>query len=285
MRAFVLLVGFATLLLVLPPVVSATSPPRDDLFGLDYSPYGGHQTSFVPANTQGLYLYYAISTTGITCTSSSGWVLVVDTLSIAGGSPKNATLQATIGFSCTGSGTSQWNIQYGWYNNSGKWNGLFLIASLSTSTYSSLSGTVKIYYIGSCWTEVTYVSQVSKSYSPPNGGCYPSIQGTKADGSNNDWMDVETDYQQSGINFGSTFQWTINTPEFYVGGVWQNWNWGPSNYKYLSGYAVVNSNLNRNNLGVTFLSSPGVDVQVGQSASDGQEHDWCVVGHCLSPSS
>jgi len=79
----------------------------DDLFGIHYDP------SYVPSNTKGLDLSFSITTTHVTCLSSSGWVAAVDTLTVAGGSPDDAILQASVALSCTGAGTTQWNVQYG----------------------------------------------------------------------------------------------------------------------------------------------------------------------------
>ncbi len=264
-------------------VAYASTAPKDDTFGLSYDTNYGARTGYLPSSTEGLEIAYSISTTGVTCTNSSGWVAAVDSLLIAGGSPSDAVLQASVALACTGSGSNQWNIQYGWYDNSGNWQGGYTITSLSTGTYSSLSGNIKIYYTGSCWTEVTYVSQTGNPYSPPNGGCYSSIQGTVASNTHDDWTNDETDKGQVGLTLSTSFVWQIEYPQFFVGGAWQDWNVHTSMYDALYAYADVQPALgttNPNNIGVALMSTPGVYVQIGQSASGGQSNFWCVSGTC-----
>jgi hypothetical protein len=276
--------GFLLLMFALLFVPKSAFAATDDQFGMSYDSGSGSRTSWVPSGTQGIYMAYSISTTGVSCGNSSGWIAAVDTLRVTGGSPYEALLQASLALGCTGSSSDQWNVQYGYYDNNNNFNS-YTISSLSTSTYSSLSGYIEIYYTGSCWTEVTYVSQDSTSYSP-SSGCYGSgdLGGTTVDNSNNDWTSVETDAGQVGLSLSSSFKWQLTSQEFYVSSSWQDWNQHSASWYGFHGYAVVTvapGTSNPNNIGTAFLSStPGIYAQIGQSATDGSSNFWCISGTC-----
>lgn len=265
-----LAIGIAFAVLLLSMNISAIAmTPNDDLFGYNFSP------DRLPANTAGLEASYAMSTTGVTLScSQGGWVGTVNTLRVSAGSPDEWLLQGFVGLGCNGS-TEVWNIQYAYFdNNNNYYSGN--LGTLSISSYSSLSGNILIYYTGSVWTLQVYVSQTSHTYSYN----YPSNGGTKADASNNDWTAVETDYQQVGLSFSSSFSWTVNAPHFRVSGAWQNWNIAGSNYKELDMYALYQPSKSGNTIGVWPSSTRGVTVYVGQSYNDTEEMTWCISGVC-----
>jgi hypothetical protein len=242
---------------------------NDDLFGYNFSP------DRLPTNTQGLQGTYSISTTGITLScSQGGWIGVVDTARISGGSPYEWLLQGFVGLGCNGS-TEQWSIFAAWFDNNNNYH-TSQLTWLSISTYTSLSGTISIYYTGSTWTLAIYVSQTGSTYTYSFG----SAGGSYMDPANNDWTSVETDYQQVGLTFSSSFLWYAKTPKFLVSGAWQNWNLGNSTWHALDMYAVYQPAKSGNTLGVQPLSSPGVEVYVGTSVSDGSDLYWCVYGNC-----
>lgn len=249
---------------------AAASSSNDDLFGMYFD-------GLVPSNTQGIRLTFSINTNHVSCTSNSGWVAVVDTAHIAGGSPDEALLQASVALSCTGSGASQWNVQYGWYDNNGAGHFGYTLASYSTSQYPSLSGTVSIFYTGSAWEEQTYIFTIGQMWSYT----YPSIQGTVFDGGSQDWVAVETDAYQNGIAFYSGFSWTETGIEWYTGGSWTAYNYisGP-NY-YLKAYADYQPLYAYNALDVKQTGSgfeSGVNVYYyGSSPPDTHGNQWYLL--------
>lgn len=271
--------------ILLVPKTFATNPV-DDQFGLSYDTAYGARTGYVPSSTQGIYMDYSDSTSGVTCDNSAGFITAVAAVTVAGGSPNNANLQASAALGCNGSNSDQWNIQWGYYDNNGNWHGgtsNYTLATLSTSTYSTISGYIEIYYTGTCWTEITYVSQVSTSYSM-SGGCYPSTLtlGTTVSNVHDDWTNIETDPGNGGESL-TALSFQVTSPEFYVSSSWHNWNQHSGSWYGFHAYAdasVAGGYTNTNNIGTALLSSPGTKAQLGQSASDGTAEFWCISGSC-----
>jgi hypothetical protein len=91
----------------------------------------------------------------------------------------------------------------------------------------------------------------------------------------------ETNPGQTGFSLSSSFNWGLSSPEFYVSSAWQTWNQHSGSWYAFQGYADVQSNgTNTNNIGTAFQSSPGVNIKIGQSATDGQQKFWCISGSC-----
>ncbi len=263
------------------PLTSVGGPHQligDDLFGMNYLP------GFIPANTQGLRVSFSMdsSQVGFTGSGPGVWIATCEMLTLNAGSPDPYRLEPCISLwpsaNC-GLASACWVISLGWFDSSGNGHPNN-VQYLYTYYYPRLSGTISAFYTGSAWTEQVYISQNGQTYSynPPVSGNYVST-------ANNDWTSVETDPSQSGLFIYSGFDWQVTRPNFLVGGSWQTWNLGGSSYKELGVYAMVDPVPNTNNLGVAFMSTPGVNVQVGQSATNNQEQEWCISGNCpLAPS-
>ena len=247
-------------LLVMSSPLPSVAAGTDDLFGMYYD--GG----YVPSGTIGIQVSYSISTTGLSCSSSSGWVSAIDSVRTNGGSPDEWWLQMGVAFSCGQYPSApQWIISTQVWNSSGKIDPncpptCSDIQTLSTSTYPSLSGTISIYYRGSAWVLNTYVSQTGSNYSPSTSS---AIQGTSVDGSAgaNDWTNVETDQYQTGLSYTSSFSWSITSPEYYVTGGWEAWNSGSSGSCALKSYVAFQpQDSSTNELAVKKISNNGVSV-------------------------
>jgi hypothetical protein len=234
--------------------------------GIIFSP------DWVPANTHGMKSSYSTSTTGVTVSVGS-WLGPVSALRTTG----NWLLQIGVLLNNDG-GTLNWNIiwEYFYPNNPTPVSGS--LGRLSATTYPSLSGTYYIQYLTSIsgWRGYVYVSQTGTTYTYD----YGAAGGSYVNSNNNDWFTIETDPQQAGITFGSNFQWTLTSPQFYVGSSWQNWNYVGRNFKQLYAYIVFKPNKVGNTVGVWELSTPGVKIYVGTSESDGTLVVWCVYGSC-----
>jgi hypothetical protein len=270
--------------------VMAKKAAKDDQFGMSFDSSGG-RTGYIPANTQGIEISYSVSTSGVTCGSSSGWVWALDSLKTNGGGGSEWFLQAGPALSCDSYPSSaQWEISTEVQNPNGQvvgtcpptCQGSSALAILSTSTYPTLSGTIDIHYTGSAWAFNIYVSQTGSTYSPSS---YSSIQGTYVDGTNNDWDNVETNPQQSGISFASGFQWTANVPEFYVSGVWQTWNHIGGGYYWLYAYADYSASITNNHLVAQQVSSQGVQVVYNSSPTNNDNTllTWRLNPCCAPP--
>ena len=166
------LVSFAS------PIQRTWASGSDDQFGMNYS------SSWVPTNTQGIRVSYSMSTSHLSCKSSSGWIAVVDTLQVKSNATHEAVLQAEAGLYCTGSGSSQWQLRYEYWDNNGVHHNESIFYNLSTSTYPSLTGYVDILYTGSQWQLQIYVSQIAygrrgelSNDTPGNlcGSCQPRL--------------------------------------------------------------------------------------------------------------
>jgi hypothetical protein len=210
-------------------------------------------------------------------------LVVVDTLVVQGGSPHEAVLQDAIGIGCNGH-SEQWEVFYYYWDNNGNTHSA-VMQWISISSYSSLSGTISIYYSGSpvnSWVFSVYVSQTAHTYTYNPG----QLGGTYVDGSGNDWTAVETLYNQADVTFSSPFVWTINNPQFYVGGAWQTWNYITSGYYWLYLYAVYKPTSQSTNLvGVKQIGSTGVQVYYYGSNPpqvDGQLWKWRL-SPCCAP--
>ena len=260
-----------------PPVVGLSA---DDQFGFNVA-------NLMPSGSQGLSGSYSISTSGTTVDCSTGggpWVLiVVDTLVVSGGSPKEAVLQDAVGLGCNGT-SEQWELFYYYWDTNGNTHSA-VMKWLSLSSYSSLSGTISIYYSGSpvnSWVFSIYVSQTSTTYTYNPG----QLGGTSVDGSSNDWTAVETLSNQADVQFSSSFQWTINHPEFDNGGYWQNYNHIANNQEWLYVYAVYKpTSQSTNKIAVKQITSDGVQVYYYGSNPpqvDGNLWTWYIAPCCVA---
>src|ERR1035438_2209109 len=222
---------------------NAKHAPTDDQFGIKFGSSG------IPSNTQGLQVQYSASTTGValSCPNGGGTIAPVDTVRTNGGSPKEWMLQGSVTLVCSGSGSGTvWTTGYEFFANNNSYYGK-TISTYSTSSYPTISGTIKIYYTGSGWRLEIYVSQTgtTDSYN------YPGAQGTKLDQSAPDkWAAVETDADQTGISISSTFNWHIERPSFYISGTWQYYNVQGSTYTELITYELFAPLAQGNTVGV-----------------------------------
>jgi hypothetical protein len=212
------------------------SQPLDDQFGMSFDSGYSSRTNWVPPGTQGLQIRFSVNTPDVDCLNSAGSVAPVLTARIKSGAQYEALLQASVTLLCTGNGASEWTFGYEYFDNQNNYHDK-TIGTLSTSSYSSLTGAISIYYYSgcSCWVDDTYVDQNNANYIY----LYPStIQGTYVDGNNNDWSNVETDASQVGIFFYFGFSWPLTDPAFYIGGYFQHYNYfgGGSNF-YMEAYA------------------------------------------------
>jgi hypothetical protein len=239
----------------------------DDQFGYSFDP------DLLPSGTQGLKASYSISNTGVSLTCPSGWIGVVDTLTVNGGTPQEYLLQGYVGLGCN-SGVQEWNIFAAWYDNNGLYQELNSIWITSGSSYS---GTISIDYTGSAWELVVYVSQIPYTYTYSFGS---AGGGSTADGAKETWTAVETDAYQTGVYFSSQFTWQMQSPQFLVSSAWQTWNVVGANYKELIVYAVYKPMGTPNSVGELPMSTPGVNVAVGSHYNDRQQMAWCISGSC-----
>ncbi len=255
MRTRILMIPLTALLLL--SVISPTlGESTDDQFGYNFSP------NYMPLDSQGLSGSYAISVSGtsVNCSTGGGpWVLIaVNTVVVKGGTPHEAVLQDAVGLGCHNN-LEQWEVFYYYWDTSGNTHSA-VMKWLSLSSFSSLSGTLSIYYSGSptnSWVFSVYVSQNGETYTYSPG----QMGGTYVDGSNNDWTAVETLSNQADVTFSASFQWFVDNPQFYVGGYWQDWNYVASNYYWLYLYAVYKPTSQSTNLiGVQQIGSSGVEV-------------------------
>ena len=117
---------------------------------------------------------------------------------------------------------------------------------------------IKEYYNGTNWVLEIYVSQNSQTYPYT----YSSATGTYVDGSSgaNDWTNVETDYQQTGLSFASSFSWNMTNPQFLVAGGWQVWNLYSGSTCSLGAYVAFQPILSNNTIAVQKISNYGVNV-------------------------
>ncbi len=232
---------------------------------------------YVPSGTTGIQMSYSISTSGLSCTSTAGSIAAINSVRTNGGSPDHWWLQDIIGYYCGNyPSAAYWEIGTQVFDNSGSLVNACPptcgdLATLSTSTYSSLSGTISVYYSGSAWILNVYVSQTGLNY---QDSTYSSIQGTGVDGSSNaqDSATVETDPYQSGLHYTSSFAWDVTNPEFYVAGGWQTWDSGSSGSCSLDAYVMWSPlNQTENTLAVQKLSNDGVSVyEYGSSPPNNQ---------------
>lgn len=275
--ALVSLLVVFDLLLMSVPIVSASSS-NDDLFGINYDSH------FVPSSTKGIEVQYISSTAGVTLTSGYlSWCTLISG-SGAGSIGTVATVHTSGGYVLQGgatlvtnsSGKATWFMGWGYFDNSNNWY-CGTLKALSASTWTTLSGTEEIYYTGSAWELKVYSTQTGATYTYT----YPSNIGTTVDGSSQDWNAAETTASQTGVTLSSSFGWEITYPEFLVSGSWQGWNISGGTYKELSVNATVQPyTINYNNIGIAFMSTPGVYIQIGQSASNQQTNTWCISGTC-----
>jgi hypothetical protein len=259
----------------------AFATSNDDQFGIHYD------SSLVPSNTVGILAQFSGSTTGVTLTSGhTGWCTGngagEGTVGFVGGVETNNgwNLEGGATLGRDPSGNYQWFIGYGYYNGTGTWTcpSDDNLGTISASTYSTLTGTIKIYYTGSAFKIDIVVSTTSTTYSHT----WSSSAGSSVSNSHDDWNLVETNKGQTGVTLTSSYVWEITYPQFLVSGTWQNWNIQGSNWKELGVYATYSpyGGSNSNNFAVSFMSTPGVYVKTGTSVSDGTENTWCITGSC-----
>jgi len=258
------------------PVFATAS---DDNFGMYYD------TAYVPSNTSGIQASYSISTSGISCTSTSGSFAAVESVRTNGGSPDQWWLQGIVGLYCRNyPSASFWQVGTQVFDNNGNLVNACPptcgnLATLSTSTYPSLSGTISIYYSGSAWILKMYVSQTGQNYEPST---YSSIAGTLVESTSgsNDWTSIESDPNQSGLSYTSALSWDITNPEFLVAGGWETWNTGSSGSCSLDAYVADQPNTpSTNTLAVQKISNDGVNVYyygANPPSNNGNTISWSI---------
>lgn len=209
-----------------------------------------------------------------TLSGNPGWIWTLVTARTTSG----WVLQAGPNLARDASGNYQWYIGWGRFDASGGWT-CGTLATLSASTYPSLTGSIQVYYSGSNWRADITIYQNSQVYTHT----FESGIGQYVSASNNDWTAAETDYQQQGVTLASNFQWQLTDPQFLVGGYWQNWNYhnSPSNlpeiyklYMYVTFLPIKQGNT----IGVQPLTTPGVKVYIGSSQANNALLSWCISG-------
>jgi hypothetical protein len=179
-------------------------------------------------------------------------------------------LQGGVILTCLSSSSNYWKVFYEYWNDSGANTGVVTIATISTSTYPSLSGSVTIYYVDSSHWKLSVVAA---------GGTYThtyGVSGQYINGNNNDWQNVETDGYQKGITFGSSLDWTITYPLFLESGSWVDYN-GYSAPNYMLYAWSDNQPLkSTNTLGVEKIAAQGVEVFVGSGLGNSVLMSWKV---------
>lgn len=257
---------------MVPASVVSAGPGPDDLFGVNYDP------DHVPSSTKGIQATYSEGTYKVSMTNGhTAWCVGSPSMGVVATVHTNLNwvLQGGPDLGRDNSGNYNWLIGWGRFDASGHWT-CGNLATLSASTYPSLSGTVKIYYTGSAWILQVYVSQNGVTYSHT----YESNIGTSVDGSSQDWDAVETNYQQVGLTLSNGWEWHIERPAFLVGSTWQYYNVQGSNYQELIVYATFQPSKSGNAIGVWPLSTPGAKVYNGAHYNNTQEMVWCISGLC-----
>jgi len=250
------------------PTYASRLPGDGDQFGMSFDTAYGSRTGYMPSSAQGLSFSYSISTTGVTCTNSTGTVAVFDTVHLTTTSAD--LLQGGITLGCSSYPTSTWLLQYEYWDDNGQNHGPTTFQTLSTSTYPSLSGTISIYYVDSSHWKLQVVA-AGKPYPYTYG-----VTGKYINGYDNDWQEVETVPNQRGISFGSSFDWTITYPLFLESGSWVDYNGYSAPYYMLYAYSVYSPMKPTNTLGVEKIASQGVEVFVGSGLGDGVLMSWQV---------
>ncbi len=245
-----------------PPIVPRGVQRVDDLFGYHFDP------DYVPTNCQGLKSSYSISTTGVTLTTSA-YIGPVVTVYTTG----NWILQMWV-FLNKFTGSYRWSIEWAYRDSAGNWAMGYILPHIPASSYPSISGNFYIYYVSSTnsWWGIVYVSTTGQTYSKNFG----SAGGSYVNGASQDWVAVETNENQVGITFSSSFQWRLTSPQFYRGGYWQSYNVRIGDYLYLYLRITFQTNKPGNTVGVWELTSPGVKVYIGASRSNNQIFSWPV---------